>query len=252
MKRLMFLYLICISSLNAIDLSFLKVKKIVLDNKTKYTEKNYTNANGNGTIYYKYIVRPPLEYNEKNGKFEVNKNDVKSGFYIGLSPRYEGNIKNGKKDGYGIFTLNSIAELKYKGHWENDRFNKKGILSQDRTGFNYEGNFLNGKKEGKGHISYLINIYVNKQKTKYSFKYHKKNFPNRISYILNYIGNFKNDKIVGKGECYLVNFKDNSKQKCIFKDGKIKSKIKLPDELLEENMKSKKKDVFAKNIILGK
>jgi hypothetical protein len=225
------------------DLDFLKVEKITLDNGQKYTEQNYTQANGKGTIEYKYIVMPPLEYNKKNGKFEFNKNDVGVGFNIGLFSRYEGSIKNGKREGYGTFTLNSIAELKYEGNWKNDKFHGKGILSQDRTGFRYEGNFLDVIKDGKGHISYFLDIYLDKRKTNYSFKYDKKNFPNKTSYIFHYIGDFKDDKIIGKGECYLIDNEYGSKQKCIFKNGKLKSKIKLPHEILTELKKNSEKKV---------
>jgi len=242
MKRLIFLYLIWIVSLHAMDLNFLKVKEIVLDNGTKYIDKNHIKASGKGTIKYKYIGLPPLDYNLQTGKFEFNKRDIEMGFILGFNARYNGEIKNGKRNGYGI--LESKMRLKYEGNWKDDKFHGKGILTQERSRFKYEGSFVNGKKEGEGHLSDYLSINLNEDKTKYSLEFDKINFPNNTSYIFNYIGDFKNDKIIGKGKCYLNNFEYNHKQKCIFKDGEIKSKIKLPYEILVDLKKSKKREVI--------
>ena len=208
----------------AMDFDFLKVEKITLDSSKEYNN-DYKKATGKGIIEYKYVGIPPLEYNDKNGKFEFNKQDIKMGFFIGFHAQYKGDIKKGKRDGFGV--LESKLRLKYKGTWKNDKFHGKGILTQDRSDFRYEGDFVDGKKQGMGSISYYLSIYVNKDKTKYSFTYDENNFSDRISYKLNYIGKFKDDLPYDKAECYLVDDK-YQKQKCVFENGVLKSKIKLP------------------------
>jgi hypothetical protein len=241
MKKFIFVFLIFTVCLSAMDLSFLKIEKIVLDNGKVYDEQNYTQANGKGKIYYEYIGLPPLEYNHQTGKFEFNKHDIEMGFILGFNARYQGEIKNGTRNGYGI--LESKLRLKYEGNWEDNKFHGKGTLFQERSGFNYEGNFVDGVKEGQGHLSDYLSINLNKEHTKYSLKYDEINFPDSASYKLHLIGNFKNDLASNSAECYLINIEDNSKQKCIFKDGKLQSKIKLPYELAKELKKSKKRIV---------
>ncbi|MCP4969272.1 MAG: hypothetical protein GY932_01605 [Arcobacter sp.] len=246
MKKIILINLLLLVSLFSMDLSFLKVEKIVLENKNKYNEHNYIKANGKGKIDYKYIGLPPLDYNNKTGKFKFSKRDIEMGFIIGFSASYKGEIKNGQRNGYGV--LDARDRLKYEGLWKNDKFHGKGTLSQERSGFKYEGNFKNGIKEGIGHLSDYLSINLNKDKTEYSLKYDRKNFPNSISYVFQYTGDFKNDKITGKGECYLINNEYNNKQKCIFKDGEIKSKIKLPYEILIDLKKNKKREVINTRI----
>jgi len=242
MKKIIFIYFVLIVSLNAMDLSFLKVEKIVLDNGNEYNEQNYIQANGKGKIYYKYLGLPPLEYNHKIGKFEFNKHDIQMGFIIGFNAKYNGEIKNGARNGYGV--LESKMRLKYEGNWKNNKFHGKGILTQERSAFKYEGYFVNGNKEGEGHLSYYFTINLNKDHTKYSLKYDEVNFPDRGSYKIHIIGDFKNDKISKKATCYLIDTQYNSRQKCTLKNGELQSKIKLPKELLKELNKSTKKKII--------
>lgn len=55
--------------------------------------------------------------------------------------KYEGNLTNGKRSGYGIYTG---IKFKYEGNWENDKFEGKGKLvnSKNET---FTGHFKNGK-----------------------------------------------------------------------------------------------------------
>ena len=66
---------------------------------------------------------------------------------------YEGEIKNGKKEGHGIMRYSN--GYIYEGEWKNGKREGKGIyrlINKDR----YEGDFKNGKVEGNG-ISYYNN-----------------------------------------------------------------------------------------------
>ena len=114
---------------------------------------------------------------------------------------YEGELKNGLKEGYGKY-FNYEKEIYYIGQWKNDKKNGKGILyllnSQKKREIIYEGEFLDDKKEGKGKIFYKNGEY--------------------------YIGSWVNDIRHGEGKLY---FKDNTIkfdgkfEKDTFKEGKF-------------------------------
>ena len=83
--------------------------------------------------------------------------------------KYEGEFKNGLKEGYGKY-FNYEKEIYYIGQWKNDKKNGKGILyrlnSLKKREIIYEGEFLDDKKEGKGKIlyknrDYYIDSFVN-------------------------------------------------------------------------------------------
>eukprot|EP00957_Ditylum_brightwellii_P040389 3056680-Ditylum_brightwellii.AAC.1 len=73
---------------------------------------------------------------------------------------YDGEIVNGKKDGFG--TLHS--SIKYTGEFKKDLFHGFGVLTWEDGVHNsihrFEGNFRNGKKEGSG-------VYINAKGDEY-------------------------------------------------------------------------------------
>ena len=61
--------------------------------------------------------------------------------------RYEGEFKNGKKSGFGVYFYNNGN--KYFGEWQNDDYNGEGTLV-NRNGAIYKGKFKMGAKWGIG------------------------------------------------------------------------------------------------------
>ncbi len=204
MKKSIITYLLLINSIYAIEFNYFIPKKIILDNGKEYNIENYRQAKGKGIITYEHISVPPFEYNEKNGKFEFNEQDIKMGFTMNYFAQYKGEIKNGEKNGEGTFILNSIDELKYVGNWKDDKPNGIGVLSQSRTGFYYEGNFKNGRKDGLGKIHYSNIIYLNSDGTNYSSKYDETIFFNEQYAYKTQIGIFSDNVIKKINKCFLT------------------------------------------------
>lgn len=205
-------------------LDYLRINKIILENGKTYTSENSTEAAGKGIIYYIPVHSLSFELNKLTGEF---------GFYdefgIASTPVYEGSIKNGRKDGYGV--LKDIDSITYAGYWKHDLFHGKGTFFQERTELKYEGDFVEGRKDGMGKISYWWNIYLDKKKQKYSLRWDREEFSEKYSFVFEYTGPFQNDKASGEGICS-INREKSSEQRCVFKDGVLKSKVKLPNGLL--------------------
>ena len=67
--------------------------------------------------------------------------------------RYEGEMKDGKRNGKGIFYFDN--DDRYEGDWKDDKMNGKGIYYSN-SGNRYEGDWKHGEKNGKG-IRYYSN-----------------------------------------------------------------------------------------------
>ena len=127
-----------------------------------------------------------LEYenkiNEINNEYNIyieklkneNKNNIIKKEYD--DGRYEGEMKNGKMEGKGIYYLNNGD--RYEGEFKNELREGKGIYYYN-DGDRYEGEFKNDKREGKG-IFYYNNGH-------------------------RYEGDWRNDKMEGKGIYYYKN-----------------------------------------------
>jgi hypothetical protein len=77
------------------------------------------------------------------------------GVYISASGmKYEGEWKNGKRDGQGNLTYSNGS--KYTGGWKNNRMHGQGIkiYASDHLYKKYIGEWINGNKHGKGTIIY--------------------------------------------------------------------------------------------------
>ena len=72
--------------------------------------------------------------------------------------KYEGDYKNGKRDGKAIFTLDNGD--RYEGEFQKDRFWGYGKYIWS-DGDVYEGGFKNNKKEGKGKLIFTDGTVIN-------------------------------------------------------------------------------------------
>ena len=68
--------------------------------------------------------------------------------------KYIGEIKNGKREGKGIFYFKDGD--RYEGDWKNDKMDGKGIYYHKKADGTdrYEGDFRNDKRDGKGIFYY--------------------------------------------------------------------------------------------------
>lgn len=91
-----------------------------------------------------------------NGRYEGDwKNGRAEGkgvYYYNDGGKYEGEFKNDKKEGQGIYYYKNGD--KYQGSWKNDQMEGKGVYyySNER----YEGDWKNNRCEGKG-VYYFSN-----------------------------------------------------------------------------------------------
>jgi len=125
-----------------------------------------------------------------------------SGTYIWSSKnKYVGKFKNGKKNGYGVYTSYSD---KYEGYWKDDLYNGKGTLTA--MGNKYTGNWKDEKREGPGTQTYSDGEYI-----KYTgyWKDDKYNGNGTLTWRnkTKYIGEFKNGLKHGPGKVYEPNGK---------------------------------------------
>ena len=149
-----------------------KIKDIIIlinkaINNTKQISKDIHQLNNdinNNISIQNYFSGERYEGELKNGKREG-----KGVFYFKDRSRYEGNRKNGVKEGKGIIYFNSGS--RYEGDCINDFMEGKGIFFYN-NGDRYEGDFKNDKREGKG-----IYYYSNGNRE---------------------IGDYKNDQRIGK------------------------------------------------------
>ena len=138
-------------------------------------------------------------------------NGLRHGFGRLESPNeeinYEGNWKNGLKNGHGI--MNKKGSI-YEGNWKDGFIDGKGKLTW-KSGNIYKGEFIKGKIDGDGYM-----IWFNENK-KYSGHW-KQNIQNGFGvqiwyetkgehkYLFNrYIGEWKNGKRNGYGIFYYSN-----------------------------------------------
>ena len=162
----------------------------------------------NGTTYIGEVLNG---FRHGFGKFESNKEEIS----------YEGNWKNGLKNGFGIMKKKGSI---YEGNWKDGFIDGKGKLKW-KSGNVYKGDFKMGKMDGNGYM-----IWFNEHK-KYSGEW-KNNIQNGFGveiwyeekgehkYLFNrYIGEWKNGKRDGYGIFYYSNgakfegtWKDDNKE----------------------------------------
>ena len=144
------------------------------------------------------------DYDEENDEAIVYNED-----------RYEGELKDGGRDGKGILYLANGD--KYEGEFKDDEINGKGIYRY-ANGNKYEGEFKDGKKDGKG-VFYFSNGDKHEGEYKDGLAHGK-----GTHYLSNggkFEGEFKYDKRDGKGILYLPN---GNKYEGEYKDNKMSGK----------------------------
>ncbi|EAR84709.1 protein kinase (macronuclear) [Tetrahymena thermophila SB210] len=117
--------------------------------------------------------------------------------------RYEGEVKDGKMNGKGIYYYKEDnIRKKYEGQWVNDKKDGFGILEY-KSGNKYEGYFKNDCFNGKG-IYYYYKEGDNKMKYEGQWVNNQKDGFGILEYKSGnkYEGQFKNDDFNGKGIYY--------------------------------------------------
>jgi hypothetical protein len=74
------------------------------------------------------------------------------GTYLYTNAKYWGNWKDGKRNGYGVFTYNDGTSM-YKGNWLNDKKHGFGNYFWN-DGDQYEGYYIEDKMNGQGTYTY--------------------------------------------------------------------------------------------------
>ena len=164
-------------------------------------EGSYTNNNGdiylgyfnNGKINGKgKIIKKKENLFKSNGISIKEKNDILD-YNEDDNLIYEGEIKDFKKEGYGI---EKCPEFKFEGNFHDDMKNGQGSIIYLKTGRKYKGEFKNNEITGYGYL-----IYENKHTYKGYLVNGKKegkgiyNWPEGSEYK----GEYKNDIKEGEG-----------------------------------------------------
>ena len=107
--------------------------------------------------FYSLIFR--IQKTEIN-KFGTYEGEFKNGLKDGKGTMnykneyaYEGDWKEGKREGKGTY-INKITQEKLEGDFKSDKAEGKGIATY-KDGSKYEGDYKNWQKDGKG-IYYLL------------------------------------------------------------------------------------------------
>ena len=180
------------------------------DNEGNYYKGQLVNGKGNGQgeilIFNKMKYIGEFTDDIPNGK----------GVMVNLldGSEYNGDVKNGKKEGRGILKFKDGTV--YEGECKDDNYNGNGILKYF-NGRKYEGSFKDGKMDGSGKFTWedgktYIGEYVNDKK-----QGHGKLIWNNNKY---YEGSWVNNKQHGDG-LYFLNGKTLKGQ---FRFGKIITK----------------------------
>ena len=188
--------------------------------------KKYINIKieDNLKIYFKKIKK------YENGIYEGimlnDKREIKGTMIYSNGAKYEGQWRNDKKNGKGIFTSSHYFNCKYKvgmkyeGEFKDDKFDGYGITSYT-NGDKFEGEWKNNKQYGKGVVSYFdgskydgewkdgkfdgIGIFYLKNGERFEGKFFDNKYNGYGKYYYNngdYLeGIFKND--LPRGNCFL-------------------------------------------------
>lgn len=140
-------------------------------------------------------------------------------FHPNGNQKYEGELKNGKKNGYGKIYHYNKRQL-YEGTFVEDRIESdKAVIFHYNGEIKYQGGYVKGRRHGKG-IQYHTNRAL---RYKGWFKYGKIHDENAVLYFGNgqieYEGGIILGKKAGKGCVY--NNDGSLKKSGVFKEGKL-------------------------------
>ena len=173
-----------------------------LSNNNQKLSNNTTNKN----VVYNFITK---KY--PNGTYKgyiCNDKREKSGImFFDNGAKYEGQWKNDKKNGKGVFTsahyfdCKNFVGMKYEGDFKDDKFEGYGITTYT-NGDKYEGEWKNNKQYGRGVVTYFNG-------EKYEGEWKEGFFEGiGIFYLKNgerFEGRFKDNKYNGYGKYFYIN-----------------------------------------------
>ena len=213
-----------------------KIKNSFDDNNKNIKENNSSKNSNNHIVFRSYHSSgetKAFNYLNKNNKIEENKKDeinnvnqikiFENGKYEGIiiddkreikgvmiynnGARYEGEWKDNKKNGKGIFISSHYLNcenkpgLKYEGEFFDDKFDGYGKVLYS-NGDRYEGEWKNNKQYGKG-------ILINFSGTRYEGEWIDGKIEGEGKYYMNngdmYEGHFSNNKFNGYGKYFYNN-----------------------------------------------
>lgn len=146
-----------------------------------------------------FAIPTLAETSTANGKCSLTSSD---------GGKYEGNCKDGKRDGYGVYSAANGA--KYEGQFKDNRYDGKGKLALP-DGATYVGDFSHGKLDGRGTYT-----FANGNK---------------------YVGEFKDGKKNGAG---VFHFADGKKKTCNWVDDKCSSEQADKHQVAQNNTSNDK------------
>ncbi|EGR34337.1 hypothetical protein IMG5_015760 [Ichthyophthirius multifiliis] len=115
--------------------------------------------------------------------------------------KYQGEVLNGKKDGYGIEEDNQKKTV-YEGEFKEDMYHGQGILYQENNCCFFKGMFENNEKKAGIEILPNGDQYEGEYQNK---KYHGKGFLHNSSMSYRYEGDFQNGQRHGFGKEFYKN-----------------------------------------------
>ncbi|CAD8155399.1 unnamed protein product [Paramecium octaurelia] len=111
--------------------------------------------------------------------------------------KYEGEKKNGVREGYGIFLFQDNGGV-YKGQWHDNKMHGIGTLFYASGKPAYEGQWFHDKFQGKGTL-------YNEEPQRLFGEFDYGDFDQVGEYWTQYIGQFNDDNKEGQGTLYLSN-----------------------------------------------
>ena len=186
-------------------------------NNNSNINDNINNNNNNTKKYINIKTEDNLNVyikqkkNYPNGIYEGimldDKREIKGIMMYSNGARYEGQWRNDKKNGKGVFTSShyynckKVVGMKYEGEFKDDKFDGYGVTIYT-NGDKYEGEWKNSKQYGRGVVSYIDG-------SKYDGEWVNGKFEGiGIFYLKNgekYEGRFADNKYNGYGKYYYNN-----------------------------------------------
>jgi hypothetical protein len=147
-------------TINSVDDKFVISGTYRNDGKNNYKQKNLIKGSGcpGGSFEVSKI-------DKENAKGQCISGDCENGIgkQVLWFGKYDGEFKNGKREGKGVFeyTKTDYKGNKYIGLFSNDAFNGYGIMyyTESKWGDYYEGNFLNNVRSGTGKFVWRDGTY---------------------------------------------------------------------------------------------
>ena len=177
----------------------------------KQSEKNTHNIKLSNNMIQRSITYNLTTKKYPNGTYKgiiCNGKREKNGImFFDNGAKYEGQWKNDKKHGKGVFTSShyfdckNFVGMKYEGDFKDDKFEGYGVTTYT-NGDKYEGEWKNNKQYGKGVVTYFNG-------EKYDGEWIDGFFDGiGIFYLKNgerYEGRFKDNKYNGYGKYFYLN-----------------------------------------------